>query len=241
MSGRFFMFYVYEWFIVETQEIIYVGKGTRNRYKAKKKNNFLNSLLNRYDCDVRIYKYFDSESDAFECEKNRIQELKDKGQCICNRMPGGSGGTIALWTDERRKALSEHNAMKNKEISQKVAEQKKRPVIINGIRYKGQTDAAKELGVATNTVLTWLREAHDGKGNPCRYEDEEQRPFVFNAKTTNSKIVLVDGKQFESVRAAAKYIGCWPETVINCIKQNRLCKGFKCEYGNQQPSAGNSK
>ena len=30
-------FYVYEWFVVKTDEIFYVGKGCRNRYKAKNK------------------------------------------------------------------------------------------------------------------------------------------------------------------------------------------------------------
>ena len=34
------MFYVYEWFIKETDEIIYVGKGCRNRYKVRKHNRF---------------------------------------------------------------------------------------------------------------------------------------------------------------------------------------------------------
>lgn len=35
------MFYVYEWFIVETGEIFYVGKGTGKRYQVKKtKPNF---------------------------------------------------------------------------------------------------------------------------------------------------------------------------------------------------------
>lgn len=28
------MFYVYEWYIVETGEIFYVGKGCKNRYKS---------------------------------------------------------------------------------------------------------------------------------------------------------------------------------------------------------------
>lgn len=30
------MFYVYEWYIVDTGEIIYVGKGKGNRYKVRK-------------------------------------------------------------------------------------------------------------------------------------------------------------------------------------------------------------
>lgn len=32
------MFYVYEWFIKETNEVIYVGKGKGKRYKVRKHN-----------------------------------------------------------------------------------------------------------------------------------------------------------------------------------------------------------
>lgn len=31
------MFYIYEWFNVDTNEVFYVGKGVYNRYKVKKK------------------------------------------------------------------------------------------------------------------------------------------------------------------------------------------------------------
>lgn len=31
-------FYVYEWFIVETEEVFYIGKGKGKRYKINLKN-----------------------------------------------------------------------------------------------------------------------------------------------------------------------------------------------------------
>ncbi len=34
-------FYVYEWYNIETKEIFYVGKGTRNRINHKKRRNKL--------------------------------------------------------------------------------------------------------------------------------------------------------------------------------------------------------
>lgn len=148
--------------------------------------------------------------------------------------------TVISGQTKDEKKMSKNNGMHNKEVSQRVSEQKKRPIILNGIRYDDQVDAAEKLGVRTNTILTWLREAHDGHGNPCRYEDEEQRPYKFTGKVTNSKRVIVNGVVFDSVRDAAKTIGCWPETVINCIKHDRLCKGYKCRYDNQQRSQTNS-
>ena len=55
------MFYVYEWYVVESGEIFYVGKGTRNRYKVRKHNKFFNDFITRYNCDSRIIKEFKTE------------------------------------------------------------------------------------------------------------------------------------------------------------------------------------
>ena len=52
------MFYVYEWFIKETNEVIYVGKGCGRRYKVTKHNKFFNDMIKRFDCDSRIIKEF---------------------------------------------------------------------------------------------------------------------------------------------------------------------------------------
>ena len=58
------MFYVYEWFIVDTGEIFYVGKGCNHRYKVRKHNKFFNDMIKRYKCDSRIVKTFNCEKDA---------------------------------------------------------------------------------------------------------------------------------------------------------------------------------
>lgn len=247
------MFYIYEWFIVETGEIIYVGKGTGNRYKAKKKNKKLNYILAHQNCNVRIIERFDTEDDAFKAESKRISELKNIGQCVCNNDRGGWGGKQSVWTEERRatmsknnpmkdesqkQRMSEDNPMKSRDIALAVGKTKKRPVVINGKRCDGIRDAAREFGVAEYTILKWVKRGYDTDGNPCRYEDSEQIPYE-RKKYKWSKRVLVDGVRYESVKDAAEYLGCWSETVIRCIKNNRLCNGHKVEYDNQQPSHGN--
>ena len=61
------MFYVYEWYIKDTNEIFYVGKGIGKRYKVTKgRNSQFNKMLEKYDCDSRIIKWFKNEKDAFE-------------------------------------------------------------------------------------------------------------------------------------------------------------------------------
>ena len=88
-------------------KIIYVGKGCRNRYKVTKHNRFFNDMIKRNKCESRIIKKFENEKDAFDYEFIRINELKEKGECVCNIYNGGTGGSINWWTDEIRKKYSE--------------------------------------------------------------------------------------------------------------------------------------
>jgi hypothetical protein len=55
------MYYVYEWYIIGTNEVIYVGKGTRLRYKVKKHNKLFNEMIRRFPCESRIVKEFENE------------------------------------------------------------------------------------------------------------------------------------------------------------------------------------
>ena len=116
------MFYVYEWFIKENDEVIYVGKGCRRRYKVTKHNKFFNDMIKRFDCDSRIIKEFDNEKDAFSYEYERITELKAKGQCVCNIYEGGCGGTTDWWTEDKKQWYSEHNVMKNEAQRKRMSE-----------------------------------------------------------------------------------------------------------------------
>ena len=253
------MFYVYEWFIKETNEVIYVGKGCGRRYKVTKHNKFFNDMIKRFECDSRIIKEFTTEKDAFDCEYERIKQLKARGQCVCNIYDGGCGGVTTWWTEERKQWYSEHNAMKsqsqrdrmseqnpmkNENIAKKVGKKHRKPVIINGKRYEGVTFAANELNVADQTIVVWCRQGYDGNGNPCRYDGEEQKeiPIIkkLHPKATTPKPVIIDGIRFETVKDGANYIGIDSSALIRAIKSNKLCKGHNCKYDNQQPSHTNT-
>lgn len=45
-----------------------------------------------------------------------------------------------------------------------------------------------------------------------------------------SRMVLVNGIAFDSVRDAANHIGCTGSAVSWAIKNNKQCKGFKVEF-----------
>ena len=254
------MFYVYEWFVKDTNEIIYVGKGTGNRYKVRKHNDFFNDFIKRQECDSRIIKEFENEKDAFEYEYNRINELKDKGQCVCNNRPGGFGGMTEWWTDERRKSYSVNNAMKSdeqrnrmkknnpmkdKDVAEKSASKHRRVIVFNGKRYKSLQDAAIQIGVSEATIMAWCKKGHNTKNEPCYYEDglptkfQNKKPYKHKLSPI-AKAVEVDGVVYNSIADAARSLNASFNSFKWSLNKNNKYKGHICKYVNQQPSQGKS-
>lgn len=96
------VFYVYEWFNVETKEVFYVGKGKNGRYKnVKQRNKYFQNYYNKYKCNVRKIKEGLLENEAFELEIKLIGDYRKIGQCKCNIANGGEGATFekGSWED----------------------------------------------------------------------------------------------------------------------------------------------
>ena len=178
------MFYVYEWFIKDTEEIIYVGKGTKNRYKVRKHNQMFNEFIKRFNCDSRIFKYFDDEHSAYIGEEERIAELKAIGQCVCNINTGGKGGLSESWTPEKRRKYSENNVMKsseqrkrmsannpmkNPDIAKTVGEKHRKAVIIDGKIFDSVTEGALYIGTWDVYLTRCIRKNGMCKGHKCEY------------------------------------------------------------------------
>ena len=183
------MFYVYEWYVVETNEVFYVGKGTGKRYKCLKHNKFFNDFIKRYNCESRIVKEFENEQDAFSYEYIRVNELREKGQCVCNIYNGGTGGTQSWWTEEmrekysknnvmksesQRKRMRENNPMKRKEIAIKSGKSHAKSVIVDEIFFESIKDGAKYIGTS-DIYLTHCLTHKNGKckGHICKYGNQQ--------------------------------------------------------------------
>lgn len=249
------MYYVYEWYVKDSGEIFYVGKGTRNRYKVKKHNQFFNDFITRFDCESRIVKEFEDENSAFDYEFYRINELKEKGMCKCNIYQGGRGGSTNWWTEERRKEYSEKNVMKsekqrqrmknnnpmsNKEFAIKTNAYKKRKICIGDKVYDGQVDVAKEYKVSGAAVDYWLRRGYSPEHLPCYYYGEAIPEVKIKNHITNNKCVVMDGIKYNSLKEACNSIGVKNSSrLCKALKKgNTTYKGHEIRYDNQQPSRG---
>lgn len=236
------MYYVYEWYIVETGEIIYVGKGTRRRYKVRKHNKLFNEMIKRFECDSRIIKEFETEKEAFEYEFIRVNELRKDGQCVCNIHKGGFGGTTEWWTDElrqqyseknvmkselQRKRMSDKNPMKNKAIAEKSNSQKRIPVVIGDKEFESIHDAIVELGTSWEAITNWCKKGINPNGEKCRYKDSEQVEFTgkrYNKGTCKGITYL--GEHYETPIDLAEKLGCNVSKLYHW-----LANGFD-HYGN---------
>ena len=251
-------FYVYEWYIVETEEIFYVGKGCKKRCSSvSKRNQIFKNYLNSYNCSYRKIKFFDSENEALKYENQRILELKNQGYCKANLDNGGNGGNHFTWTQEmreyksiynpmkskdQRKRMIENNPMNKKEIVEKVIKSKSKPIIYNNKEYLNAKTLAKECGLKSeNSIYYWLKRGYGKNLMPCYYKGETPKDFKIKNHETSNKPVIIDGVLYRNIKIAAKNIGVWSESIIKAIKNNRKCKGHICKYANQQPSHEKSK
>ena len=242
------MFYVYEWFIKETNEVIYVGKGCRQRYKVKKHNKFFNEMIKRFCCDSRIVKFFENEQDAFNYEYERIKELKQKNQCVCNIYEGGTGGITDWWSEERklwysknnvmknerqRKRMSENNPMKNKEIAFKVNQKNKKQIIINNIEYNSVLEVCNKYNVSYDTIKNWCNKGINPFGEICKYKNQEQ--VIFTGKRYNKgscKSLIYKNKEYESPIDLAEELKINKSKIYHWCKKGFDNEGNICKYKN---------
>lgn len=249
-------YYVYRWFNTETNYTFYIGKGCKNRYKqTTKRNKLFNDYIADNECTSEIIKYFETEQEAFDYEREKILEYKNNSECICNLDNGGNGGCNFVWTEEMRKYKSKYNPMKNQfqkermskcnpmkdpNISKIVREKNCKKVILGNKVYNSIKDLAKEYNINDTAIQYWLKRGYGRNNKPCYYYGTEPKKYTIKTHEASNKPICIDGVYFKSVKSGAKYIGVWSESIIRAIKNNKLCKGHKCEYVNQQPSHMNS-
>lgn len=89
------VYYVYIWYIVDTDEVFYVGKGKGKRYKdTSHRNKFFKDMYTSHNCAVR--KIYDNltESEAFQKEQETIKWYRNNTKFrLTNQTDGGEGSS----------------------------------------------------------------------------------------------------------------------------------------------------
>lgn len=248
------LFYVYEWYDVDTNEIFYVGKGCgRRNASLQSRNKLFLEYYNSHTCANRIIQYFESEEDALEYEHKRIVSLKAQGLCSCNLDDGGTGGKTFVWTPElrsyfstynpmkapeQRERMSKENPMKNKEIALRVGKAHTKMIFYNEQLYTAK-QLSEEKGIHLETARKWAKRGYDTDGKSCYYVKDGPKEKKLN-KT--KRPIFIDGQRFESVISGAKFLGENDSTSLcRALQAGKDYKGHKCKYADQQPSEEASK
>jgi hypothetical protein len=162
------MFYVYEHIRPDTNQVFYVGKGSKNRAFNKFRNNpYWNNVVNKVKTfKVKFIATNLDEELALLVEQERIDQLKRLGISLTNLTDGGGGIAGLKHTDKARKGMSDNCSMKRPETVAKISGENSlfaKTVEYNGQVFKTINDLAKHLGVKRSTVGAWIHR------NPEKY------------------------------------------------------------------------
>ena len=97
------MFYVYVWYIENTNEVFYIGKGCNDRYtclKTTERNHIFWEYYNNNSCKSVIVRFFKLEDDAYTFERFLISKYKEIGEARANIHEGGKGGNTLKYASE---------------------------------------------------------------------------------------------------------------------------------------------
>ena len=101
------MFYTYMHTRNDTQEVFYIGKGTKKRPRDKSnRNKHWHSIVQKHGYTVTVLAAWKTNEDALEHEKVLIAVFKDMGKKLANYVDGGKGTTGMKHTDETKQAMS---------------------------------------------------------------------------------------------------------------------------------------
>ncbi|WP_100402531.1 GIY-YIG nuclease family protein [Bacillus sp. FJAT-42315] len=108
-------YYVYEYFIKDTQEVFYVGMGKGNRVTTDTRNLECEKIKKEFEWSYRIVQDNLTEQEASVLEIQKIIDYREAGQPLTNIKPGGVGEKLdedAIAKTKYLVFLNKHNVIK---------------------------------------------------------------------------------------------------------------------------------
>lgn len=198
-------FYVYEWFVVETGEIFYVGKGKDNRVTSMKdRNEYFKNIRKKYECNYRFVKKNLNEEEAYNLELEYGLFLKEKGLAKACYILGKTNKFV----DNRTK----------KKISKTLKENKEKSIWNKGIKncYSDET-------------LLKMRNAKLGNKQTEETKSKRSKSLlqkVAKINPQNNEIICI----YNSINEAAQDIKRNASGISKCFSGKiETCGGYKWE------------
>lgn len=233
-------YYVYAWYIVDGHDIFYIGKGTGNRYKCRKRENpYFMNIINAHECDCEILESGLTESEAFLQEKAYIAMFRFFKHRLVNVADGGNAPPkqYGEQSEEHRKRIGEAlraYQSKHPEIAMAKSEEMKSFLQTEeGKEFQRKSIKAKDNDEFRKRQSIVCREANNtpeyierhSKIIRRMWQNEEYAEAHKGANNHRSQAVRqldLDGnviKEYDTITQASK------ETGVDISKISAVCKG----------------
>lgn len=203
-------------------QVFYVGKGTKKRANSasfKSRSEYWGRIVKKYGFYTVIIRKNMSEQDAFELEKEIINEIGREN--LCNLTDGGEGTTGRVCRKETKEAMSalfKGVPPSRKTINAAIKKNSKPVGTVCGLRFKSAKEAADylvfEKGIATANRGNVLNSARGVMKNAYGFEfrfldsDNNLEPslYVNKAEKLKKPVKTNTGLEFDSIISACKWL-----------------------------------
>lgn len=247
-------YYVYIWFIENTKEVFYVGKGSGNRVTSMKdRNPHFRHIRNKCNCGYEIVKYFDNEDEAYAFELKLGKEYKSKGQAWCCYALGEFNKFVSDKTKKKISKTLKGNTPWNKGKRMSDEHRTKLSEIKKGTRQTDETKKRRSIALKGHSVSIQTRKkiaaSKIGSKNPMFGKKQSEETINKRiakitghivSDETKAKIGLANGKRVAKMDVASNKVLEIYNSASEAARLNKMRNGSisKCCRGERKTSGG---
>lgn len=214
-------YYVYEYFIIETNEVFYVGKGKGRRAFTKYRNKFCEDMKKSHNWSVRFVKKEMYEKDAFNLEMLTIKKYKEETNYRLTNQTDGGEGTSGWKCPNWLRIVHGENSKKRWDDDKYKT---RLTAFRNNKNEVFQSQAFKEkMSSVTKGVLNGNFEHHwsdEQKSNLSKKRIENGKSKGINNPRSQSIMCVETGVVYAFARQAKAYYGMKSDASISLALDN---------------------